>query len=767
MKSKKYIVSVIALLLSCKAMACYFGGYADPVNHYLFFLGYPSTSCCSNYHQEWRTKYNKLLHDENVAFWHKYTGKKVSAEEVEKAIYSGEKPSGKYAFYEYLIKRNDTVAINYWNVVNCDYNSVLRWERSVWYYPTKEDEEQLHSEKLPYEIDINTIDHCPDRNIRNRYALQLMRMAFSKEDYKLVTEVWNKYGKKIPASALRTHCKSYYAGAMQHLGHKTEAAIAFAEIEYYNYWLHYDVNVVKTVYQHQPNCKSLEFIVQQIVNQHFDDCYGWNKKSRNYQKQKSDAFNSLADFILTDGKSKNPALWKSAQAAFAYTNGDRDLAFRLVQQADSLKGTKNVKENIRMMRLLCLASDTTKNDTVYENDLLPDLRWLVAQIRKDQNTNKGFYYDEGYEYEEITGFPQHRVKILRRTILKEIISHFEKKGRQERCLAYLDVYSSLCNRGLDKHHKLSLDYGSRFLIYADTTKVENVKKHLALLQSGGESEMDKFLVKNSSKDYNFLNELIGTKYLRTESWDAAIAYLKNVSKKFRKTQNIHYYLTERNPFGEAWISNSRKAKYRKIESPWEKYNNNPTKLQFCQTMKKLKTLSNNGKDASARAEARYAYVVGLYQAFFGRCWSLTRYSDSFDPMYDEHFYPNDRKLLSIEKYIDKTIAMTGSGNKELADKLFVMKYALEIDDLAEYYVPLNDWSKYDNYKRQSEKHDAVVNDMETELFADWSNRCGVVANADYVRHTYCDQLADHKPQIRGTQEHTIFMPINGHMFFEI
>ena len=418
-----------------------------------------------------------------------------------------------------------------------------------------------------------------------------------------------------------------------------------------------------------------------------------------------------------------------------------------------------------MMRLLFLASDTTTNDSLYENALLPDLQWLVAQIRKDQNTENGFYYDESFWYEDITGFPQHRVKILRRTILKEIISHFEKKGRQERCLAYLDVYSSLCNRGLDKHHKLSLDYGSRFLIYADTTKVENVKKHLALLKSGGESKMDKFLVKNSSKDYNFLNELIGTKYIRTENWDAAIAYLKHVSKKFRKTQNIHYYLTNRNPFGEAWITNSRKAKYRKIESPWEKYNDNPTKLQFCQTMKKLKTLSNNGKDASARAEARYAYVVGLYQAFFGRCWSLTRYSDSYY-RYDEHYYPNDKKLLTIEKYIDKTIAMAGTGNKELADKLFVMKYVL-VNDLAEYYVPINDYWEYDNYERQSEKHDAKENAMEIELFTDWSKRCGVDANEDYVWHTYCDQLADHRPQIRGTQEHTIFMPINGHIFFEI
>ena len=95
-----------------------------------------------------------------------------------------------------------------------------------------------------------------------------------------------------------------------------------------------------------------------------------------------------------------------------------------------------------------------------------------------------------------------------------------------------------------------------------------------------------------------------------------------------------------------------------------------------------------------------------------------------------------------------------------------MKYVL-VKDLAEYYVPINDYWEYDNYEQQSEKHDAKENAMEIELFTDWSNRCGVDANEDYVWRTYCDQLADHRPQIRGTQEHTIFMPINGHMFFEI
>ena len=41
--------------------------------------------------------------------------------------------------------------------------------------------------------------------------------------------------------------------------------------------------------------------------------------------------------------------------------------------------------------------------------------------------------------------------------------------------------------------------------------------------------MDKLLIGNSYRDYRYLYELLGTKYLRIEQWDSSITYLDRKS----------------------------------------------------------------------------------------------------------------------------------------------------------------------------------------------------------------------------------------------
>ncbi len=410
--------------------------------------------------------------------------------------------------------------------------------------------------------------------------------------------------------------------------------MAFAEIGVCQNWFTYNTKVLKDIYNDQPNCKSLEFVVQHLVNKHFDEKYEtrflFPKASRHTLKKHSDDFNNLANYILADNRSNNPALWKSAQAAFAYIDGDKQLALNLIQQAQSLEGTSNVKTNIQLMSLLFHAADTTAGNN-YETNLLPDLKHLVNLVKKDV---KKLHYDNydidgydiyispdhrwyGYNIEAplnhirilrrtiIDGYdiyispdhrwygynieaPLNRIKILRRTILVEIAEHFKKTGQNERLLAYLNMYSEITGQRhkpkdivMPKNYKpiyrrsdeysskyygriirreLSrTDYFTRFFKFADTTSIENLKKHIAFLKSGGETEMDKLLIGNSYRDYRYLYELLGTKYLRIEQWDSSITYLQQVPTKFLITQNIYPYIENRNPFNEEWITNKRQG----------------------------------------------------------------------------------------------------------------------------------------------------------------------------------------------------------------
>ncbi len=777
MKSLKYIVSILLLATALgKALACGGWGDYDPRYHYFFYLGYTDCYDQNSDYEKWHQRTQQQFRNENINFWHRYVNKAVSLKDVEKAIYSGNMPSKKEPFYNYLYKKNDTAAIQYWKVVNDDNNHV-QWLMSGWYYPTKKEAMALQSGGNVAAfggIDLNTIAECKNPNLRNRYTLQLMRRAFYMEKYGLCIEVWKKYGSHIPTSALRTQCKSYYAGALYHTGKETASAVAFAEIGVCQNWFTYNTHILKDIYNNQPNSKSLEFIVQHLVNKHFDEKFGTRytvpKASRYNLKKHSDDFNHLANYILADNRSNNPAMWKSAQAAFAYIDGDKQLAPNLIQQADSLKGTPNVKNNIRLMSLLFHAADTTAGDD-YETNLLPDLKHLVNLVKKDVKKlhynnydidGYSIYTDPYYEAEEALN----RIKILRRTVLVEIADHFKKPGQNERLLAYLNIYSEITGQrhkpkdiAMPKNYKTEYyrnneyysryygriirreisrtDYFTHFFNFADTTSIENLKKHINFLKSGGETEMDKLLIGNSYHDYNYLYELLGTKYLRIEQWDSAITYLQQVPTKFLITQNIYPYIENRNPFNEDWITNKRRGKYSLTQSPTKAYHKKTTKLQFCRIMKQLQWDMDSASSAKQRAGSRYAYAVAMYQAMCGKCWALTEYYHSD---WDKQTTLQRNTLKTTRTLADKAIATTS--NPDIRNKSLLLKY-ITLGHLAETAVPISyEWS-YEKIERQISKREKYLDKLVVTLLRQWSRIAGNTVNSSYIQKNFCDDITDY------------------------
>ena len=344
----------------------------------------------------------------------------MSKEEVETALYNVYLLNSHTTnpFFRYLIDHKDQEALQYWMLLKAsDSASVeaVRWEESVWFYDEKEGERTWYwwdEEKKPVRdlsifgvgtLDENAFLRCKDADIRSRYVLQLMRKHFYNHNYEGCIALWEKYGKNVPKSVLRKQCINYYGGALRRVDRDAEAAAAYATIGYYNPTLHYDVDVLRDIYQQDPNSEGFEFMVQEFVNTYFDHVYLHHHQSPIYyyydlpkyhlaESAKSLAFNKLSDEILKEGKTQNPALWKSAQAALAYIDGDLEAALTLNKQAEKMKGSKEVKENIRMMRLM-LNSLRSDIDNKYEETLLPDLKWLVDKLNED---NPSSYFSDGY-----------------------------------------------------------------------------------------------------------------------------------------------------------------------------------------------------------------------------------------------------------------------------------------------------------------------------------------------------------------------------------
>lgn len=652
MKLRLFLISSALLFCCLSVSACGPMSYIEPQDHWIFYTGYYVDG-------EWQGKLDQRFREENVNFWHNYVGKRVPRQTVEEALYNvillDDKTPNR--FFRYLIDQKDTIALQYWQSLKATdpvYAKELQWRQSAWWYPTaserfddRDDELEEHrmldlSITKVRELDENLLRDCPNQEIRHRYVLQLLRKHFYTSDYQKCVDIWNRYGGQVPASALRTQCLNYYGGALLRLERKTEAAIVYAGIGYYNVYLHYDPAILRGIYQQQPNSQVFEFVIQQFVNQYFD----------NPKKEKARAFNALADEVVRDGKSRNPALWRSAQAALAYIDHDHAEALRLLKESESLKGSAPVKENIRMLRLL-VNSTRTDNDSLYEATLYPDLKWLTdhinADLRKASSVNEWDTYWSWYWYglygEEawFSNLPLHRVKVLRRVIFLGAVPHFERVGEGYKSLAYLNLYNEVfCTdkerRNISRQEKnperiknlYNYDYSTEIFDYLNNTKVENLIQYAEFLRSGGTTPMEKYLIRNNYRDLNYFYDLIGTKYMREEKFALALDYLQKVSVTFQKKQNISKYIdTTRNPFAEYWITRKeKKGDYGLSFDPVAEYAKAPGKVRFCQLMLRLRKQSFAAGTAQERANAAYAYAVGLYQSSLGYAWALSKYYSS-------------------------------------------------------------------------------------------------------------------------------------------
>jgi len=479
MKSRLFLISGILMVSCMTAFPCGYPSPVEPQYHWFFYTGYG----CPD--MEWQQKLNQEFREENITFWHNRVKKSVTREEVEKALYDvyllNDQTRNK--FFRYLYDHQDEEALRYWTLLKTSDSAYIHqaeWEQSAWYYSEKTGERYWYfDDELPqHDLSIsqvktlneNTILNCKDPNIRNRFLLQVMRKCFYVNDYQGCITLWKRYGKKVPESVLRKQCLNYYGGALRRVNRDGEAAIVYASIGFFDTRLHYDVEVLRKIYEKEPDSKAFEFMVQEFVNTYFDQ----SRRRRflptfDYPNptgylppdiQKSEAFNALADEIVRQGKNRNPALWVSAKAALAYINGNTAEAIWLIHEAGKLRGTTVVKDNIRMMRLVF---NSTRNDidATYETTLLPDLQWLIKLIEKE-GVPRWWDLDLAGEMEDNPNYTAlHHIKILRKTILLGIIPHFERRGMAFKSMAYLNLYEELLT---DESTKKVRDYARKGML---------------------------------------------------------------------------------------------------------------------------------------------------------------------------------------------------------------------------------------------------------------------------------------------------------------
>lgn len=572
------------------------------------------------------TESQRADNDANVAFWHTYTKGQVDKMSIFKALYQlphSAIDNGNNPFFAYLKKQQDEAALNYWRITK----QFSEKSSDPWYYPTLKDRAEL----LETAKSLRTASQQTTQpELRERYLLQLMRITFYLKEYTLCVQIWNDRPKTFKDADIQESFTNYYAGALLRLGEKTAAANLYGSTGEWKSLRIFpkDLGFMGELYETYPNSRAFEFFVQQFVNSYQD-----------YRDTKQrDIFKKLANRALREQKTDDAALWQSALAHIAFLDGDVATAVATIEEASKMKGTPIVMENVRMLRLLYHAADSKAKD--YDAKIAADLPWLIQKVYNLTDEERWVNCDVKCHY----------LNILRVITLKYLEPHYSSNGNPNMALAILNAYDEATKAPCDRDevsqnrkgapNTYNYDYNTHLFSYLDTTSITNAQNFLAFVKSGGKTELEKTLIKMGYVGESFMNELIGTKYMRISDYKNAIVHLQKVRPDFSKTQNIYKYLA-RNPFSEYWITNHRERKQYGTYNPAQIYEKNPSKLQFCQIMCELEQKIAESTDPEEKAQLTYAFCVGRIQSFDHLAWALTHYRQGFIYTVFDYYYDCD------------------------------------------------------------------------------------------------------------------------------
>ncbi|MBR4389285.1 MAG: hypothetical protein IKT00_08935 [Prevotella sp.] len=648
---KSIILSLVLLGNSLAIMAC--GYWGNEHNNYLFSVFR-------------RELMNDNLYGNRVnQYWKDYTGGLVDSYHGSRYDYvkaPGEEEASYKLIYENKDKirevarqRGDTDLLEYADQLDI-YLDICDQLRETWEYPTKE---QLTERRALLETMRQKASSHLKGTHKAQWALLLMRANMQLKRHKDNIEFWQKTGKNMGASVFRDMMENIYAGALSNEGRTVEACEAFAaqgDLVSVKWAMrkHRNLAGIQQYYNESHDTPLMHFLVQDFVNnvQETIDNKGdeeWMKEidARVILQPEMDAFISFAQGVVSRGESKNPCLWQTAIGALQHLSGRSDDAFASLTQAMSMAGTGRMKDNARAIRIVASASCKYK-DSNYDNWLVQELDWLAAKIREEANS------PEGSDFGNMTY--NHYFDILDRAVHQGLVPYYKSQGREEMAIALLTMVdhptSSLVpvarryekTGGEDRNPY----YSTYHFAFVDSLNADDTYRYYQWRHQGGKDALERYVISRSDIGDDFLNDLMGTKYLGEGRWNEALPYLRQVSLDFIGHQNIAWWMKHRDWTKARWFECQSCDGDDYNEGP-ETFTSNP-KVRYCEEMQQLEKTYNNSK-GEQRLQAAYDMAVRLFQSSFkGDCWHLTRYSWScYDTAYVNRPDPSLRAIRLLEE----------------------------------------------------------------------------------------------------------------------
>lgn len=600
---KKFLIlSLTAILFCIDSWACY--GGRSTYNYYMFSVFR-------------REAMNDMFAKQFDGYWEQYSNGEVKT----------------YQWHADRImqiakENNDREMVAYLTQLN-EYLNISDQLKETWSYPTKE---ELAQRKTNLQKMIQQSKAYKGTRLGEQWLLLQMRANMVLGQNQENINLWNSKGSKLRKSVYRDMMQNIYAGALLRTGKRKQACDIYAEqgdmvsIKW-TMRKHRNLAGIKNVYEEDANSPSLNFLVQDFVNnaqETMDSDEDWLEMVDAFPVKNADidGFIAFANDVLKSGKTKSPALWKAAIGELQYLTGRQQDAMKTLDEAMRMNGTPRMKDNARAIRAIVSAKNG-KTDAAYERYIVGEMKWLIEKAKEEG-------LEDSYSR-------NHYTDMLERLVYNNLVPLYNRNNKVEMAIALtaaMDNSQRLYGFPEKKENNSdwnpNYSYWSDYYALIDTLRAEELVRYFEWTGKSAKGDMEKFVKGMIAIDKNFFNDFIGTRYMAEGKFKQAIPYLKKVPFNFMEAQNISFYLAHRKYTIPRWFVKQGKQEQGQTEGPFLATLTSNPKLNFCQEVLKKEEQFKSAKGEN-REKLAYELATNYYQAsYLGECWYLTHYGQSIN-----------------------------------------------------------------------------------------------------------------------------------------
>lgn len=570
-------------------------------------------------------------------------------------------------------QRGDQELISYMQQLN-KYLDISEQLGDAWTYPTKQ--ELAARQETLRQMAAKAFAYKGAR-LKSQWALLYMRANMVMKKHQTNINYWKTTSSKLPNNVYREMMENIYAGALLHTGQRKASIDLFTRQGDFNSvrWLlrkARNVEGIRSVYNEDPASPALLFLVQDFVNnaqETIDNTDNnntvdedWIKTidSRVVRKTDSERFISLARQVIKEGKSPYPALWQAAIGELQYLNGDAKTAIKTLTQAMTMKGTKLMQENARIIRLVA-AVKGKQGDKDFAQWMAEEMNWLVAKgsAAKQQDA----YKDSPYS------------RAMDRLVYMELVPMYKAKGDINMEVSLYNMMNNsdrlwaVTNRAENSEWNDNYQDWSGYSEALGALTGDQLIAYSQWVRQQPADAMEAFVKKRIDNDQTYFNDMAGTCYIAEGKFEKAIPLLKTVPLAFMEGQNISFYLAKRDYTKGRWFGRQSFGKGVSTEGPHlAKLTHNP-KLAFCEEILQLQARHNLSKGVE-RERLALELARRYYQVSHnGDCWYITHYGHSWGDKAEEN------EMDYVKEAVKMLRESSGSANFDIRqESLFALAF---------------------------------------------------------------------------------------------